>query len=72
MRKYAKQTHSRQQARIQEVGAGAHAHPWDGDSPFKFKMHYSITFEYQSITGPPPLGKILYPPLVSGFEDISK
>ena len=26
-------------------------------------MHYSIAFKHQSITGRPPLGEILYPPL---------
>ena len=31
---------------------GARAHPWDGVSPFK--IHYSITFKHQSITGRPP------------------
>ena len=41
------------QARIQGVGAGAGAHPWSGVSPFK--MHYSIAFKYQFITGRPPL-----------------
>ena len=50
------------QARIQGVGAGAGAHPWSGVSPFK--MHYSIAFKYQFITGRPPLGEILYPPLI--------
>ena len=49
------------QARIQGVGAGARAHPWEWVSPFK--MHYSIAFKHQSITGRPPLGEILYPPL---------
>ena len=44
------------------MGAGARAHPWDGVSPFK--MHYSIAFKHQSITGRPPLGEILYPPLI--------
>ena len=33
-----------------------------GVSPFK--MHYSIAFKCQSITGRPPVGEILYPPLV--------
>ena len=47
--------------RIHEVGAGARAHPWGGVSPFK--MHYLTAFEHQSITGRPPLGEILYPPL---------
>ena len=51
------------QARIQGVGAGARAHPRDEVSPFK--MHYSIAFKRQSITGRPPLGEILYPPLAS-------
>ena len=54
--------HHNMQARIQGVGAGARAHPWGGVSPFK--MHYSIAFKYQSITGRPPLGEILYPPLI--------
>ena len=49
------------QARIQEVGARAHAHPWGGVSPFK--THYSIAFKNQSVTGRPPLGEVLYPPL---------
>ena len=48
--------------RIQGVGAGARAHPWGGVSPFK--MHYSIAFKHQFIIGRPPLGEILYPPLV--------
>ena len=43
------------------MGAGARAHPWGGFS--LFKMHYSISFQHQSITGRPPLGEILYPPL---------
>ena len=51
----------RWQARIQGVGAGARAHPRGGVSPFK--MQYSIAFKHQSITGRPPLGEILYPPL---------
>ena len=34
------------QARIQGVGAGARAHPWDGVS--QCKTHYSIAFEHQS------------------------
>ena len=50
------------QARIQGVGAGARAHPWGGVSPFK--MRYSKAFEHHFITGRPPLGEILYPPLV--------
>ena len=50
------------QARIQGVGAGARAHPWGGVSPFE--MHYSIAFNHQFITGRPPLGEILYPPLI--------
>ena len=49
-------------ARIQEVGAGALAHPWGGVSPFE--MHYSIAFKHQFLTGRPPLGEILYPPLM--------
>ena len=48
------------QARIQGVGAGAGAHPWDGDSPY-----HSIAFKHQFITGRPPLGEILYPPLTT-------
>ena len=52
-----------QQARIQGVGAGARAHPWGAVSPLK--MNYSIAFKHQSITGRPPLGEILYPPLFS-------
>ena len=51
------------QARIQGMGARVGAHPWDGISPFK--IHYSIAFEHQFITGRPPLGEILYPPLGS-------
>ena len=39
---------------------------WGGVSPFK--MHYSIAFKYQSITGRPPLGEILYPPLAGDGE----
>ena len=50
------------QARIQGVGAGAGAHPWDGVSPFK--MHYSAAFKHQFITGHPLLGELLHPPLV--------
>ena len=50
------------QARIQGVGAGAGAHPWGGVPPFK--MHYSIVFKHQFIIGRPPLGEILYPPLL--------
>ena len=38
-------------------------HPWRGAAPFK--MHHSITFKHQFITGRPPLGNILYPPLPS-------
>ena len=30
-----------------------------------FKMHYFIALKHQSITGRPPLGEILYPPLVT-------
>ena len=41
---------------------GRAPHPWGGVLPFK--MHYSIAFKHQSITGRPPLGEILYPPLV--------
>ena len=41
------------QARIQGVGARARAHPWGEVSPFK--MHYSIAFKHQSITGGNPL-----------------
>ena len=52
----------RAQARIQGVGAGAGAHPWDGDSPLK--IYRSIAFKHQFITERPPLGEILYPPLV--------
>ena len=51
------------QARIQGVGARARAHPSGGVSPFK--IHYSIVFKHQSIIGRPPLGEILYPPLLS-------
>ena len=39
------------QARIQGVGAGARAHPWGRVSPFR--MHYSIAFKHQHITGGP-------------------
>ena len=46
------------QARIQGVGAGARAHPWGGVLPLK--MHYSTAFKH----GRPPLGEILYPPVV--------
>ena len=46
----------RHQARIQ----GAGAHPWDGAS--SFKIHYSIAFKHQSVTGRPSLGETLYPP----------
>ena len=49
------------QARIQGMGAGAGAHPWDGDSPLK--IYHSIAFKHQFITRRPPLGEILYPPL---------
>ena len=52
--------HYGEQARIQGVGAGARAHPWDGVSPFK--MHYSVACKNQSITGGPLLGEVLYPP----------
>ena len=45
------------------MGAGARAHPRDGAPPFK--MHYSIAFEHHSIIERPPLGEILYPPLVT-------
>ena len=51
------------QAQIQGVGTGARAHPWDVVSPFK--MHYSMALKHQFITGRPPLGEILYPPLKS-------
>ena len=40
-------------------GAGARAHPWEGGTPFK--IHNSIAFIHQSITGRHPLGEILYP-----------
>ena len=49
------------QARIQGVGAGASAHLWDGEAPFK--IHHSIAFKHQFITGRPPLREILYPSL---------
>ena len=49
------------QARIQGVGARAGAHPWDGGSPLK--IYHSKVFKHQFITGRPPLGEILYPPL---------
>ena len=45
----------RTQARIQTVGAGAGAHPWDGETPFE--IHYSKAFKHQFITGRPPLGE---------------
>ena len=45
------------------MGAGAGAHPWDGDSPLK--IHHSIEFKHQFISGRPPLGEILYPPLIA-------
>ena len=55
-------THSQEeQARIQVVGAGAGAYPWDGAATFK--IHHAIAFKDQFITGRPPLGEILYPPL---------
>ena len=41
---------TRWQARIQGVGAGAGAHPWDGDSPLK--IYHSIAFKH---TRRPPL-----------------
>ena len=43
------------------MGAGAGAHPWYGVS--LCKIHYSIAFKHQSVTGRPPLGEILYLPL---------
>ena len=49
------------QARILGVGAVAGAHSWGGVSPFK--IHHSIAFKRQSITGRPPLEEILCPPL---------
>ena len=58
------------QARIQGVGAGAGAHPWSGVS--SFKMHYSTSFKYQFITGRPPLGEILYPPLNALVRSLTK
>ena len=39
----------------------AGVHPWDEDSPLK--ICHSIAFKHQFITGRPPLGEILYPPL---------
>ena len=42
-------------------GAGAHAHPWNGGAPFK--IHHSIIFKHQFITGRPPLEDILHPTL---------
>ena len=45
------------------LGAEVGTHPWDGPAPFK--IHHSMTFNHQSITGRPPLGGILYPPLTS-------
>ena len=51
------------QARIQGVGAGAGAHPWNGVSPFK--IHHTMAFGHQFIIGRPPLGEILYPPLIT-------
>ena len=36
--------------------------PGNGVSPLKIR--YSIAFKHQSVTGRPPLGEILYPPLV--------
>ena len=53
------------QARIQGVGARAGAHPWDGVTPLKIR--YSIAFKHQSVTGRPPLGEILYPPLLTTY-----
>ena len=45
------------------MGAGERAHPWGRVSPFK--MHYLIAFKHQFIIGRPPLGEILYPPLIA-------
>ena len=42
-------------------GSWVGAHPWDGRA--SFKIHHSIAFKHQFITGHPPLGEILYPPL---------
>ena len=50
----------RGQARIKWVGVEAGAH-WDGEA--RFKIHHSIAFEHQFITGSPPLREILHPPL---------
>ena len=51
----------RTQVRIQGMGAGAGAHPWDGDAPLK--IYLSIAFKHQFIIGRHPPGEILYPPL---------
>ena len=50
---YTVGTAGQRQVRIQGVGAGAAAdvHPWDGAAPFK--MHHSIAFKHQYITGRP-------------------
>ena len=40
---------------------GLGIHPWEGEA--RFKIHHSIAFKHQFITGRPLLGKILYPPL---------
>ena len=41
---------------------GVGAYPWDEDAPFN--IHHSIAFKHLSITGRPPLGEILHPPLI--------
>ena len=64
-------------AHIEEVGAGARAHPWDGDAPFEIAFKVQTPVHHwrpplgeilypgapppSSITGRPPLGEILYP-----------
>ena len=45
------------------VDAGAGGYTWNGKAPLK--IHHSIAFKHQSIIGRPPLGQILYPPLVA-------
>ena len=48
------------QARNQGVGAGAGAHPLDRSDTIT-----DTEFEHQSITGRPPMGELLHPPLLS-------
>ena len=44
------------------VCAVARANSWDRGAPFK--ISYSVVFQHQPITGRPPLGKILYLPVL--------